>query len=115
LYEEPTLARRYGVEYESYRRAVPGWWPRWTPWRGRGWAFSRHVQRRRRCRAALGLDRGGGRPRVRRPWRRGLSSPSPPRGRARGRSRLRSRGPQTPWLRERARRRPRRGFRPARV
>ena len=36
LYEEPTLARRYGVEYESYRRAVPGWWPRWTPWRGRG-------------------------------------------------------------------------------
>ena len=33
---QETLARRYGVEYESYRRAVPGWWPRWTPWRGRG-------------------------------------------------------------------------------
>ena len=32
-YEEPTLARRYGAEYETYRRAVPGWWPRWTPWR----------------------------------------------------------------------------------
>jgi protein-S-isoprenylcysteine O-methyltransferase Ste14 len=30
-YEEPTLARRYGFEYEAYRRAVPGWWPRRTP------------------------------------------------------------------------------------
>ena len=27
-YEEPTLARRFGVEYDTYRRAVPGWWPR---------------------------------------------------------------------------------------
>lgn len=27
-YEEPHLARAYGAEYESYRRAVPGWWPR---------------------------------------------------------------------------------------
>lgn len=26
-YEEPTLARRYGEQYESYRRAVPGWFP----------------------------------------------------------------------------------------
>ncbi|MER9896400.1 hypothetical protein NKJ40_30960, partial [Mesorhizobium sp. M0119] len=34
LYEEPTLARRYGAEYEAYRRAVPGWLPRRTPWRG---------------------------------------------------------------------------------
>ena len=33
-YEEPTLARRYGDEYAAYRRAVPGWWPRRTPWRG---------------------------------------------------------------------------------
>jgi protein-S-isoprenylcysteine O-methyltransferase Ste14 len=32
LYEEPTLARRYGHEYETYRRAVPGWLPRLTPW-----------------------------------------------------------------------------------
>lgn len=32
LYEEPTLARRYGEEYEAYRRAVPGWLPRLTPW-----------------------------------------------------------------------------------
>ena len=28
LYEEPTLARRYGAQYAAYRRAVPGWWPR---------------------------------------------------------------------------------------
>jgi protein-S-isoprenylcysteine O-methyltransferase Ste14 len=34
LYEEPTLAGRYGAEYEAYRRAVPGWLPRITPWRG---------------------------------------------------------------------------------
>jgi protein-S-isoprenylcysteine O-methyltransferase Ste14 len=27
-YEEPTLRDRYGAEYESYQRAVPGWWPR---------------------------------------------------------------------------------------
>ena len=27
-YEEPTLARRYGEEYERYRAEVPGWWPR---------------------------------------------------------------------------------------
>ncbi|RWM21675.1 MAG: isoprenylcysteine carboxylmethyltransferase family protein [Mesorhizobium sp.] len=34
FYEEPTLARRYGAEYEAYRHAVPGWLPRLTPWRG---------------------------------------------------------------------------------
>jgi protein-S-isoprenylcysteine O-methyltransferase Ste14 len=28
LYEEPTLRQRYGEEYDAYRRAVPGWWPR---------------------------------------------------------------------------------------
>jgi protein-S-isoprenylcysteine O-methyltransferase Ste14 len=33
-YEEPTLMRRYGEQYTAYRRAVPGWWPRATPWRG---------------------------------------------------------------------------------
>jgi protein-S-isoprenylcysteine O-methyltransferase Ste14 len=27
-YEEPTLAARYGAEYERYRAEVPGWWPR---------------------------------------------------------------------------------------
>ncbi|PBC03608.1 isoprenylcysteine carboxylmethyltransferase family protein [Mesorhizobium sp. WSM3860] len=31
FYEEPTLARRYGAQYEAYRRAVPGWLPRITP------------------------------------------------------------------------------------
>ena len=34
VYEEPTLARRYGNAYETYRRNVPGWLPRITPWRG---------------------------------------------------------------------------------
>lgn len=33
LYEEPALARRYGEEYDAYRRAVPAWRPRLTPWR----------------------------------------------------------------------------------
>ncbi len=31
-YEEPTLLRRFGEQYNAYRRAVPGWWPRATPW-----------------------------------------------------------------------------------
>jgi len=33
-YEEPTLTRQFGAEYEAYRRAVPAWWPRLTPWTG---------------------------------------------------------------------------------
>lgn len=32
-YEEPTLTSQFGSEYEAYRRAVPGWWPRLHPWR----------------------------------------------------------------------------------
>ena len=31
-YEEPTLRQQFGEQYEEYRRAVPGWWPRRTPW-----------------------------------------------------------------------------------
>src|SRR3954451_11245217 len=27
-YEEPTLSRRFGAEYDAYRRAGPGWHPR---------------------------------------------------------------------------------------
>ncbi len=34
IYEEPTLHSQYGDEYERYRRAVPGWLPRLTPWNG---------------------------------------------------------------------------------
>ena len=34
LYEEPTLARMFGDEYENYRANVPGWRPRLRPWRG---------------------------------------------------------------------------------
>ena len=33
-YEEPTLARQFGAQYDEYRRAVPGWSPRLRPWRG---------------------------------------------------------------------------------
>jgi protein-S-isoprenylcysteine O-methyltransferase Ste14 len=32
LYEEPTLRRQFGEQYEAYRRAVPAWWPRLRPW-----------------------------------------------------------------------------------
>ncbi len=32
LYEEPKLTRQFGADYERYRAAVPGWWPRLRPW-----------------------------------------------------------------------------------
>ena len=32
-YEEPTLVRTYGEQYEEYRRNVAAWMPRLTPWR----------------------------------------------------------------------------------
>jgi protein-S-isoprenylcysteine O-methyltransferase Ste14 len=31
-YEEPSLRHRFGTDYETYRRAVPAWWPRLRPW-----------------------------------------------------------------------------------
>src|SRR6266536_450841 len=31
-YEEPILARKFGAEYQAYRRAVPAWLPRLHPW-----------------------------------------------------------------------------------
>ena len=34
FYEQPTLRRTYGESYATYLAAVPGWWPRLTPWRG---------------------------------------------------------------------------------
>ena len=34
FYEEPTLTRRYGEEYLRFKRHVPRWLPRLTPWRG---------------------------------------------------------------------------------
>jgi protein-S-isoprenylcysteine O-methyltransferase Ste14 len=32
LYEEPDLERRFGEEYRAYKRNVPRWLPRRTPW-----------------------------------------------------------------------------------
>ena len=32
LVEEPGLVKRFGAEYDEYRRAVPRWVPRRTPW-----------------------------------------------------------------------------------
>jgi protein-S-isoprenylcysteine O-methyltransferase Ste14 len=32
-YEQPSLQRQFGSQYEAYRRAVPAWWPRLRPWR----------------------------------------------------------------------------------
>src|SRR5829696_9923778 len=33
-YEQPTLAHRFGAQYEAYRSAVPAWLPRLRPWNG---------------------------------------------------------------------------------
>jgi protein-S-isoprenylcysteine O-methyltransferase Ste14 len=33
-YEEPALTRQFGASYARYREAVPGWWPRLTPYDG---------------------------------------------------------------------------------
>jgi protein-S-isoprenylcysteine O-methyltransferase Ste14 len=33
-YEQPTLRWTYGTSYDEYCAAVPGWWPRLTPWHG---------------------------------------------------------------------------------
>jgi len=33
LYEEPTLRRMFGAQYEDYCRNVPRWLPRLRPWR----------------------------------------------------------------------------------
>jgi protein-S-isoprenylcysteine O-methyltransferase Ste14 len=32
VFEEPHLRRRFGAEYEAYRRHVPRWIPRLTAW-----------------------------------------------------------------------------------
>lgn len=31
-YEEPALSKRFGADYEEYKRAVPAWVPRLRPW-----------------------------------------------------------------------------------
>ncbi|BBX42740.1 methyltransferase family protein [Mycobacterium simiae] len=32
LYEQPTVARKYGNEYAEYKLNVPAWLPRLRPW-----------------------------------------------------------------------------------
>jgi protein-S-isoprenylcysteine O-methyltransferase Ste14 len=32
-YEQPTLRKQFGAEYEEYCREVPAWWPRLRPWK----------------------------------------------------------------------------------
>jgi protein-S-isoprenylcysteine O-methyltransferase Ste14 len=32
FYEEPVLSRRFGADYQAYRRAVHAWMPRLHPW-----------------------------------------------------------------------------------
>ena len=34
LLEEPMLVNRFGEDYPTYKRNVPRWVPRWTPWEG---------------------------------------------------------------------------------
>src|SRR4051794_996756 len=34
FHEQPALSTEYGEQYTAYRRAVRGWLPRATPWRG---------------------------------------------------------------------------------
>jgi|SRR5271157_3766970 len=34
LYEEPTLTQRHPEEYPRYKKHVPRWLPRWTPFQG---------------------------------------------------------------------------------
>lgn len=41
-YEEPTLARRFGPQYEAYRSAVPAWLPRPHAWNGVNTATADH-------------------------------------------------------------------------
>jgi protein-S-isoprenylcysteine O-methyltransferase Ste14 len=36
FYEEPTLLRRHPEDFPSYKRNVPRWLPRLTPWTGSG-------------------------------------------------------------------------------
>jgi protein-S-isoprenylcysteine O-methyltransferase Ste14 len=48
LYEEPTLADRYGAQYEEYRRTVPAWWPRLSAGRSPSSSPSRRGSGRRR-------------------------------------------------------------------
>ena len=36
IYEEPTLRRSYGHDYQEFCERVPRWIPRLRPWKGNG-------------------------------------------------------------------------------
>jgi Phospholipid methyltransferase len=50
LYEEPTLAARYGHHYELYCAAVPRWRPRLRPWKPNHRQTVRPFERNPTCR-----------------------------------------------------------------
>jgi protein-S-isoprenylcysteine O-methyltransferase Ste14 len=53
FYEEPTLARKFGAEYQAYRRAVRAWIPRRHPWTpGLDLAPPQQAEGRRRAKGA---------------------------------------------------------------
>ena len=57
FYEEPTLARKFGAEYQDYRRAVRAWVPRLHPWAPAARSRSSSVAADRS--AVAGLDPDG--------------------------------------------------------
>jgi protein-S-isoprenylcysteine O-methyltransferase Ste14 len=67
FYEEPTLARTFGAEYERFRRNVPGWLPRLRPWRPEAPVLEVRPRKGRRKgrhrRAAAGGTAASGNPR----------------------------------------------------
>jgi protein-S-isoprenylcysteine O-methyltransferase Ste14 len=44
IYEQPTLRRTYGGDYERFCANVPGWIPRLTPWNPEDTSTSRATQ-----------------------------------------------------------------------
>jgi protein-S-isoprenylcysteine O-methyltransferase Ste14 len=42
FYEEPTLRKKFGAQYNAFCAAVPRWIPRLTPWRGENASADSH-------------------------------------------------------------------------
>src|SRR5262245_52173830 len=57
-YEEPTLVRTFGEQYKEYRRNVPAWTPRLTPWNPapqNGGGSESAASQARRCRSSSAM------------------------------------------------------------